>query len=102
MKAFIARERPDIVVIDTVGALFTLFNENDNAEVKRKVIRPLKALAKAGNCAVIGVHHIGKRGENTADEEEAYLGRGASAFGTDTQAVFTLKREKAMATAMFG
>src|SRR5262249_11970718 len=96
VKAFVEREQPDIVVVDTVGALFTLFNENDNAEVKRKVIRPLKALAKAGNCAVIGVHHIGKRGENTTDEEEAYLGRGASAFGTDTRAVFTLKREKAL------
>ncbi len=96
VKALITREQPDIVVVDTVGSLFTLFNENDNAEVKRKVIRPLKALAKAGNCAVVGVHHIGKRGENTADEEEAYLGRGASAFGTDTRAVFTLKREKAL------
>jgi len=96
VKAFVAREQPDILVVDTVGALFTLFNENDNAEVKRKVIRPLKSLAKAGNCAVIGVHHIGKRGENTTDEEEAYLGRGASAFGTDTRAVFTLKREKAL------
>jgi hypothetical protein len=96
VKDFVAREQPDILVVDTVGALFTLFNENDNAEVKRKVIRPLKALAKAGNCAVIGVHHIGKRGENTTDEEEAYLGRGASAFGTDTRAVFTLKREKAL------
>lgn len=96
VKVLIAQRQPDIVVIDTIGALFTLFNENDNAEVKRKVIRPLKALAKAGNCAVIGVHHIGKRGENTTDEEEAYLGRGASAFGTDTRAVFTLKREKAL------
>jgi hypothetical protein len=96
VKAFIAQQRPDIVVIDTIGALFTLINENDNAEVKRKVIRPLKALAAAGNCAVIGVHHIGKRGENSSDEEEAYLGRGASAFGTDTRAVFTLKREKSL------
>ena len=96
VKAFIAREKPDIVVIDTVGSLFTLFNENDNAEVKRKVIRPLKALAAAGNCGVVASHHIGKRGENTADEEEAYLGRGASAFGSDTRAVFTLKREKSL------
>jgi len=96
VKAFVAREQPDIVVIDTIGSLFTLFNENDNAEVKRKVIRPLKALAAAGNCGVIASHHIGKRGENTADEEEAYLGRGASAFGSDTRAVFTLKREKAL------
>jgi hypothetical protein len=96
VKTLIAQHQPDIVVIDTIGSLFTLFNENDNAEVKRKVIRPLKALAAAGNCAVIGSHHIGKRGENTTDEEEAYLGRGASAFGTDTRAVFTLKREKAL------
>jgi hypothetical protein len=41
-------------------------------------------------------YHISKRGENTADEEEAYLGWGASAFGTDTRTVFTLKREKAL------
>jgi hypothetical protein len=96
VKKLIAQHQPDIVVIDTIGSLFTLFNENDNAEVKRKVIRPLKALAAAGNCAVVGSHHIGKRGENTSDEEEAYLGRGASAFGTDTRAVFTLKREKSL------
>jgi AAA domain len=96
VKQFVRAQKPDIVVIDTIGSLFTLFNENDNAEVKLRVIRPLKELAAAGNCAVIGSHHIGKRGENTSDEEEAYLGRGASAFGSDTRAVFTLKREKAL------
>jgi len=95
VKRFIQYHQPDIVIIDTITSLFTLYNENDNAEVVRKVIRPLKELATAGNCAVWASHHIGKAGESD-DAEEAYRGRGASAFGANVRGVITLKKEKAL------
>lgn len=94
VRRFLGHHRPDIAVFDTVGSLFSIYNENDNGEVTRKVIKPLKALAVAGNCAVIAVHHKGKRGENAAEEEEAYAGRGASAFGALSRSMFALTKEK--------
>lgn len=93
VKRFLQYHQPDIAVFDTVSALFTLYSENDNAEVVRKVIRPLKELAVAGNCAVWASHHIGKAGESD-QAEEAYRGRGASAFGANVRGVITLKKEK--------
>lgn len=71
VKRFIRYHQPDVVILDTITALFTLYSENDNAEVIRKVIRPLKELAVAGNCAIWASHHIGKSGESD-DAEEAY------------------------------
>lgn len=82
----------DIVVIDTISAAFNIFNENDNAEVKRKIMAPLKELAETANCAVIAIHHIGKQRETEA-KEQSYLGRGASAFGALSRTVYTLSRD---------
>jgi hypothetical protein len=95
VKRFLKYHQPDICVLDTISALFTLYSENDNAEVVRKVIRPLKELAVAGNCAIWASHHIGKSGESD-DAEEAYRGRGASAFGANVRGVITLRKEKAL------
>lgn len=92
VKNWVRALKVDVLVVDTIAAAFDLFNENDNAEVKRRVMRPLKALAMDGNCAVIAIHHKGKMGENEA-KEDAYAGRGASNFGALSRAVYTLTRE---------
>jgi hypothetical protein len=95
IKRFLQYHKPDIVILDTISSLFSLYSENDNAEVIRKVIRPLKELAVAGDCAIWASHHIGKSGESD-DAEEAYRGRGASAFGANVRGIITLKKEKAL------
>jgi hypothetical protein len=86
---------PETLTADTGGDGVHYVSENDNAEVVRKVIRPLKELAVAGNCAVWASHHIGKAGESD-DAEEAYRGRGASAFGANVRGVITMRKEKAL------
>lgn len=95
IKRFIEYHKPDILVVDTITSLFSIYNENDNAEIVRKVIRPLKALAVAGDCAVWASHHIGKAGESE-QTEGAYRGRGASAFGANVRGVITLQKEKSL------
>jgi AAA domain len=95
IKRFLKYHQPDIAIFDTISALFTLYSENDNAEVVRKVLRPLKELAVAGNCAVWASHHIGKSGESD-EAEEAYRGRGASSFGANVRGVITLRKEKVL------
>lgn len=95
IKRFVEYHKPDILIIDTITSLFSIYNENDNAEIVRKVIRPLKALAIAGDCAVWASHHIGKAGESE-QTEGAYKGRGASAFGANVRGVITLQKEKTL------
>jgi hypothetical protein len=95
VKRFLKYHQPDLVILDTISALFILYSENDNAEVVRKVIRPLKELANAGNCAIWASHHIGKSGESD-QVEGAYRGRGASAFGANVRGVITLRKEQAL------
>lgn len=95
VKRFLKYHQPDIAILDTISALFTLYSENDNAEVVRKIIRPLKELANAGNCAIWASHHIGKSGESD-EAEKAYRGRGASAFGANVRGVINLTKEKTM------
>ena len=84
--------RADLVVVDTAASAFELQDENSNAEVTRRVMNPLKQLAREVNCAVIFTHHIGKSNE-TQMGEGAYRGRGASAFGALSRTVFTMERD---------
>lgn len=82
----------DLVVVDPIAAAFMMDNENDNAEVNRRIMRPLKELATKTNASVLFSHHIGKPNESP-NVEAAYLGRGASNFGALSRAVYTLVRD---------
>jgi hypothetical protein len=87
--------KPDVVVIDTVTAAFELFSENDNAEIARKISRPLRHLARVADCAVLASHHLGKpSGKESEIREEAYSGRGGSQFGGFARAVYTIREDK--------
>jgi hypothetical protein len=87
------RHKADLIIIDTVSAAFCLDDENSNAEVDRKIITPLTQLARRANAAVWFAHHAGKPQEG-GFSEAAYLGRGASSFGTRSRTVFTLSRDR--------
>lgn len=83
--------KPDLIIVDTLAALFNVENENDNAEIKKRVMSPLKALAKEVNAAVLLAHHIGKpRSEEGNIRSHAYSGRGASNFGALARSVAVL------------
>lgn len=72
----------DVIIVDTISAGFDVRDENSNAEITGRVMKPLAALAADTNSAVIYAHHIGKpKTEEGQSSEAAYRGRGASAFG---------------------
>lgn len=83
--------KPDLIIVDTLAALFSLEDENSNAEVKKKVMQPLKQIAKEANAALLLLHHIGKpKMEEGHSTSHAYRGRGASNFGCLSRSVVTL------------
>jgi hypothetical protein len=81
---------PDLIIVDTLSALFELKNENDNAEVSSRVMKPLACLAKETNAAILLLHHIGKQSEDAQAGIKAYRGRGASALGAAARYVLVL------------
>jgi RecA-family ATPase len=83
--------QPDLIVVDTLSALFNLKSENDNAEIKMVVMQPLKKLAKDANAAVLLLHHVGKQNEDGRTSVGAYAGRGGSAIGALSRSVALLK-----------
>lgn len=85
----------DAVVVDTVSSAFEIVSENDNSEVRNRVMRPMRNLAQKLNALVIFLHHNSKATELETDEG-SYQGRGASAFGSLSRAVYTLKKEPTM------
>jgi hypothetical protein len=85
------QHRADLIVVDPYSFAFTVNDENNNAEITRKVMLPLKRLASKTNAAVIFTHHIGKMYEGQSQPEGAYSGRGASAFGALARTMFNLK-----------
>lgn len=85
--------KPDLIVVDTLSALFNLKSENDNAEIKRVVMQPLKKLAKDANAAVLLLHHIGKQNEDGRANVGAYAGRGGSNIGALSRTVALLKTD---------
>jgi hypothetical protein len=88
------RFQPDLIVVDTLSALFTLRSENDNAEIKNVVMQPLKKMAKDANAAVWLLHHIGKQNEDGQATVGAYSGRGGSNIGALARTVVLLKPDK--------
>lgn len=82
---------PALIVVDTLAPLFSLHDENSNAEINKTVMQPLKSLAKKSNSAVLLLHHIGKpKGEEGSTRISAYKGRGASNLGCLSRSVIAL------------
>jgi hypothetical protein len=79
----------EFIFVDNVSAAYDLNDENSNAEVTKKVIKPLLKMAYKGNCAFLFAHHYGKK---TADSEHAgvHAGRGASALQALSKTVINL------------
>jgi hypothetical protein len=91
----------DLLVIDTCGAGFDIYNENDNGEVARRVMKPLMKFARLLDCAVIIVHHIGKaKSEDGSASEKVHRPRGASAFSGYAGSVFVLTADASDSTAV--
>jgi hypothetical protein len=88
----IALYQPDIVILDTLAALFEIWNENDAAEIGRKFIAPVRATARRFNCTVLVAHHIGKTSESEL-AEAAYRGRGSSAIAAG-ESVWLLTKDR--------
>jgi len=87
---------PDIIFVDTISRCFVIHNENDNSEVKERVMKPLKRLAKLTDAAVLAAHHIGKaKLEEGSTREGSHRGRGASSFGDQSRIILNLDRDPA-------
>ncbi len=95
LEKFIAENKIVMVVLDSLSAYWEVYNENDNAEVIRKV-KPLLDLARRTNCAMILIHHESKFGgqdESGKNRGDGKAIRGASAlFGLADQALSLGKR----------
>lgn len=66
-------------------------NENDNAEVKRRVIAPLKRIVKSTDAPLLMSHHIGKPKQESGQAADAvHRGRGASALAELPKLVLNL------------
>jgi len=96
LVARLAAFRPDIIFVDTISKCFVIHNENDNSEVKERVMKPLKRLAKLTNAVVLATHHIGKsKLEEGATREGSHRGRGASSFADQGRVILNLERDSA-------
>lgn len=87
--------RPDVVMIDTMSAGFSIHSENDNAEIVA-VMKTGIRLARALQCVGIYSHHIGKsKAEGGEAKEAAHRGRGASSAPDFAAAVFNIELDQA-------
>jgi hypothetical protein len=85
---------PDLIIVDTISSAFQIRDENNNAEVRRFIMRPLKQLAKDVGAAVIATHHIGKpKIEEGQAKEASFRGRGASSFADMARLVLNLEKD---------
>jgi RecA-family ATPase len=85
---------PDLIIVDTISSAFQIRDENNNAEVRKFIMRPLKQLAKDVGAAVIATHHIGKpKAEEGQAKEASFRGRGASSFADMARLVLNLEKD---------
>lgn len=85
--------KPDLIIVDTIGSAFQIRDENNNAEVRHSIMRPLKKLAKDVDSALKATHHIGKpKSEEGQTKETSFRGRGASSFADMSRLVLNLEK----------
>lgn len=70
LKNLIIQERPDIVVIDTLGKFIGISNENDNAALTRAIAK-IDDLCRQYDCTIVGIHHIAKSGPAIINDEHS-------------------------------
>lgn len=86
--------KADLIIVDTIAAAFDSHDENNNAEVTARILKPLVKLARDSGAAVLYAHHIGKsRSEEGHAAEKAYRARGASSFAAFASIVLNLTQD---------
>lgn len=85
----IEKNAVEFIIVDNVSAAYDLNDENSNAEVTKKVIKPLLKMAYTGNCAFLFAHHYGKK-KNELEHAGVHAGRGASALQALSRTVINM------------
>lgn len=80
----------EFVIVDNISAAYDLNDENSNAEINRKVIKPLLKLAYKGDCAFLFAHHYGKGKGTELEQAGVHAGRGASNLQSLSQTVINM------------
>jgi hypothetical protein len=80
LAKYIQKHQIDLVIIDTLAQAASLTDENNNAEVQRKVVTPIRRLVKHCDVSVLLLHHEGKSKMQTGENYLQYKARGASAL----------------------
>jgi KaiC/GvpD/RAD55 family RecA-like ATPase len=80
LAKYIQKHQIDLVVVDTLAQAASLSDENNNAEVQRKVVTPIRRLVKHCDVAVLLLHHEGKGKMQTGENYTQYKARGASSL----------------------
>lgn len=80
LAKYIQQHKIDFVIVDTVSQAAALNDENNNAEVQRKIVVPIRRLVKYCDIGMLLVHHEGKGKTQTGIHDTQYRARGASAL----------------------
>lgn len=91
LRAAIGQFKPEVLILDTLAALFALLSEIDNNAIT-SLMRRLSRAARDGGCAVLVLHHTPKMTRETAAAQrgEQTLVRGGSAIVNSARVVLTL------------
>jgi hypothetical protein len=90
VKSFIEKHNIKLLVIDTLSMFWDIEDENDNAEIARR-LKPLVQIARGTSCTVLFVHHERKdRGEG--DQHGRTIRGGSALLGTVDQALVLDRR----------
>jgi hypothetical protein len=89
-NSLISQNGIEYIIVDNVSAAYDLNDENSNAEVTKKVIKPLLKMAYTNNAAFLFAHHYGKGKSSEIEAAGVHAGRGASALQALSKTVFNM------------
>ncbi len=90
VETLLRKNKVDYIFVDNVSAAYDLTDENSNAEVTKKVIKPLLKLAYKCDAAFLFAHHYGKAKHTDPDQAGVHAGRGASALQALSRTVINM------------
>ncbi len=93
LKSVLLSEKPDLLILDPFYELHSATFKEDSSDDVAPLLREIKKIAHDTGCAILLIHHQGKRGEGFTPSSPSHSHRGSSSFGDVPDASISMIRK---------
>lgn len=93
LKSVLEIEKPDLLILDPFYELHSSSFKEDSSDDVAPLLREIKKIAHDVGCAILLIHHQGKKNEGFTSPSPSHSHRGSSSFGDVPDASISMIRK---------